>query len=200
MDPLPNTVFGKASPNSGAETNVSLSQNSPATTVTHGVGLLKWPTKTEIYFLSGSNKMMLTSQCPIIHAVIQDAIERTHASLMFSNVFLDLFGTLEYLQEALVEAAKRNKEAPDIYRRLLSDHLYCVNMSRIVSRYILITKVADILSSLMHTFPFSTRKSRTAVLQSYRPNSWPFRLSWGSCAWPKNNCCLIITHFQEQAR
>ena len=108
--------------------------------------------------------------------------------------------TLEYLQEALVEVAKHNKEAPDIYHCLLSDHLYCINMSCIVSHYISIMKVADILSSLVHTFPFSARKSRTAVLQLYRLNSWPFRLSWRSCTWPKNNCCLIITHFQEQAR
>jgi hypothetical protein len=105
----------------------------------HGPGVATWPAATNLIFLPGSNKVMLTIQLPVMRAVIQDAIERTRANLMFGNVFPNVFDTLEYLRDALVTAAELNDEAVDIHRRLLGEHLYFVNMSRLVS-----TKIFEI--------------------------------------------------------
>jgi hypothetical protein len=79
---------------------------------------------------------MLTVQSTLIRAVIQDAIERIRSFLAFDNVFPDLFETLNYIKEGLVMAAEHNEAATSIHRRLLADHMYSINMSRVVSFYI----------------------------------------------------------------
>jgi hypothetical protein len=146
-------------------------QEHPA--IAHDLGLVKWPTETDLIFPHGSNKVMLTSQCPVVRAVIQDAIERTRASLMFSTAFPDLFEILDHIGEALVLAAEHN-EATDIGRRLVHDHMYNINMTRIVSPSIFFMIVADFLLSLVHEFPSSAGRLRIAVQPSYRLNSWQF--------------------------
>jgi hypothetical protein len=92
-----------------------------------------WPIDTDLIFLSGSNKVMITIQRPLIRVIIQDAIERTRATMMFSNAFPNVFDVLEFISEALVEAAEDNKKAKDIHNRLRCDHEYIINMSRLVS-------------------------------------------------------------------
>ena len=61
---------------------------------------------------------MITVQPPIMRAVIQDAIERTRANIMISNVFPNIFDTLEFIRDALVTAAKNNDHATDIHHRI----------------------------------------------------------------------------------
>jgi hypothetical protein len=85
--------------------------------------------------LDGSNKVKITAQRPIVRAVIQDGIERMRAALLFTNAFPNLFETLEFIGDALVEAAEHNEGAIDIHRRLLRDHMYKINMSSVVSTY-----------------------------------------------------------------
>lgn len=85
--------------------------------------------------MDGSNKVKITAQRPIVRAVIQDGIERMRAALLFTNAFPNLFETLEFIGDALVEAAEHNEGAIDIHRRLLRDHMYKINMSSVVSTY-----------------------------------------------------------------
>ena len=106
---------------------------------------------------------------------------------MFTNTFPDLFEMLEYIGEALIMAAENNEEATDIHHRLLSDHMYSINMARVVSFYTLVMKAADFVFSLVHAFPFSGGRSRTVALPSYRQSSWLSRQRQGSCNWPKSN-------------
>ena len=85
-------------------------------TVSHSVGAHDGgvgtpPNDTDLIFLPGSNKVMLTVQRPVVRAVIQDAIERVHAALMFSNAFPDVFDTLKLISNALVAAADFNDQA-----------------------------------------------------------------------------------------
>ncbi|KAN0109426.1 hypothetical protein V8E52_009301, partial [Russula decolorans] len=68
---------------------------------------------------------------PLIRVIIQDAIERTRATMMFSNVFPNVFDALEFISEALVEAAEDNEKAKDIHNRLRCDHEYIINMSHL---------------------------------------------------------------------
>lgn len=118
-------------------------------------GILTWPTETDLVFLQGSNKLMLTVQSPLIRAVIQDSIERTRASLLFLNAFPNLFETLEYIEEALVSAAEQIKAAASIHRRLQGDHMYTINMSRVVSSsYIISLRVLMSYSASRAHFPF----------------------------------------------
>ena len=100
-----------------------------------GPGLTTWPTATDIIYPPGSNRVMLTLQLPVMRAVLQDAIERTRANLVFGNAFPNVFDTLEYLRDALITAAELNDEGADIHRRLIGEHSYFINMSRPVSTY-----------------------------------------------------------------
>jgi len=79
---------------------------------------------------------MITAQCLLICAVIQDGIKRTCKSLLFLNTFLDLFETLEYIGDALVAAAEHNEAVSVIHHHLHTDHMYNINMSCIVSKII----------------------------------------------------------------
>jgi len=93
--------------------------------------LSTWPADTDLIFLPGSNKVMITVQRPVVRAVIQDAIERTRANLMIANAFPNVFDTLEYIRDALVVAAEGNDQAEDICRRLMYDNEYNSLMSRL---------------------------------------------------------------------
>ena len=101
--------------------------------VVRNTGLPTWPIEMDIVYLEGSNKIRLMAQRPLIRAVIQDGIERTRASLMIQNAFLNLFQMLESIGEALVLVAEHNEAATDIHRCLLADNMYLFNMSHIVS-------------------------------------------------------------------
>lgn len=92
-----------------------------------------WPTETDIIFLPGSNKVLLTVQRPIMRLVIQEAMEWTRANIMCGNAFPDVIDTLEYIRDALSAAAEENVQAGDIHRRIVADHAYFINMSRLVS-------------------------------------------------------------------
>ncbi|KAF8257052.1 hypothetical protein EI94DRAFT_1843047 [Lactarius quietus] len=48
---------------------------------------LGWPVITELVYSSGTNKLMLTSQCPIVHVVIQEALDNLWAALLFNTAF-----------------------------------------------------------------------------------------------------------------
>ena len=104
----------------------------------HDLGVPTPPNDTDLIFLPGSNKVMLTVQRPVVRAVIQDAIERVHAALMFSNAFPDVFDTLKFISDALVTAADLNDQATNIYHRLKADGLYTSTIGRIVRDYMLI--------------------------------------------------------------
>ena len=102
----------------------------------HDPGLHTWPIETDLVFFEGLNKVMITAQCLLICAVIQDGIKRTCKSLLFLNTFLDLFETLEYIGDALVAAAEHNEAVSVIHHHLHTDHMYNINMSHIVSKII----------------------------------------------------------------
>lgn len=121
-------MLGSADPS-----DVASAEERPA--IDHALGLVVWPAETNLVFLEESNKVMLTAQRPLVRAVVQDAIERTRAALMFSNAFPDLYETLEIVGDALIMAAEHNEAATDIRRRLLVDHMYKINLTRVVSPY-----------------------------------------------------------------
>ena len=130
-----------------------------------------WPTETDIIFLPGSNKVLLTVQRPVMRAVIQEAIERTRANVLCGNAFPDVFDTLEFIRDALMTASELNDKAKDIHRRIIGEHLYFINMSRLVSIFFFDNNITDSICSLVHASLSFAGKSRTVASLSYKPNS-----------------------------
>ena len=61
---------------------------------------------------------------------------------MCRNAFPCVFDTFEYIRDALSIASEQKVDAADTHHRLVGDHAYFINMSRLVSFSILISKVA----------------------------------------------------------
>ncbi len=117
---------------------VPASMFTPMPTVAPTVALENdvWPTDTDLIYVSGTTKVMLTAQCPVMRTVIQDAFENVHASLLFNCAFPDASVIPSIIRGALVLAAWSNLlRASDIHARLQADNKYLAKMSRLVSPF-----------------------------------------------------------------
>ena len=93
-----------------------------------------WQIDTDLVYVLGSKKVMLTIQMLLIHMVVQDAFETLRASLLFENTFLDPNLTVLYVRKNLIGAARGNlPRAVDIFKRLLVDDVYLNKLSCLVS-------------------------------------------------------------------
>ncbi len=91
--------------------------------------------ETDLVFLPGSNKVMLTLQRPLVRIVIQDSFDILRASLMFTNAFPDCSLTIEFVKDALVRSALNHAPgARYIYQRLLYKDDYISKLITLVSR------------------------------------------------------------------
>jgi hypothetical protein len=118
-----------------------LVNNGPITgsrTVTPDQTQSVWPVEMDLVYVSGTRKVMLTIQRPIMRTVIQDAFERVRRDLLFNNAFPDAFLVLEFTQYGLLTAAQTHDRATDIHNRLVCDAEYMNRMIRLVSVLILI--------------------------------------------------------------
>src|SRR5713226_3969324 len=93
---------------------------------------LQWPADTDL-LLSAANRIMLTIQHPVMHAVFQDSFDRIHVALLFGNAFPDVYETTEMIRGSLVDVAEANEHATNIHQCLLGDTDYTINMSHLVS-------------------------------------------------------------------
>ena len=84
----------------------------------------------------GSNKVMLTRQRPLVHAVIQDSFDHIHASIVFTNAFPNSSLAIEFAKDALVLSALSHAPGVrDIYKRLLYDEEYIFEDSPLGESY-----------------------------------------------------------------
>ena len=82
----------------------------------------------------GLNKVMLTRQRPLVHAVIQDSFDHIRASIVFTNAFPNGSLAIEFAKDALVLSALSHAPgARDIYKRLLYDEEYISKIVPLVS-------------------------------------------------------------------
>jgi len=111
--------------------------STPAPTVAQAVAPgndVVWPIDTDIIYVAGTTKVMLTVQRPVMRTVIQDAFENVHASLLFNCAFPDASVIPSTIRGALVAAAWSNvPRASNIHTRLLTDEEFLAKMSRLVS-------------------------------------------------------------------
>jgi hypothetical protein len=102
-----------------------------------------WPLDTELVLSPGSNKLMLTSQRPIVRAVIQDAviqdaIDNLWAAMLFTNAFPDVCVALGLIKDCLLTAANRLKPgAKEILERLEQDQDYMLKITPLVIIFLL---------------------------------------------------------------
>ena len=86
---------------------------------------------TDLVFPPGVTKLMLTSQQPLIRAVIQDAFENMRASLMFNNTFPDGILALTLAKESVIIAADNLKPGTAVVQhRLEADDEYLARMAQ----------------------------------------------------------------------
>jgi hypothetical protein len=91
------------------------------------------PAETDLVFSPGSNKLMLTSQHPIVRAIIQDAIENLRAAMLFNNAFPDICIALGLIKDCLLTAANHLRPgAKEVLERLEQDHDYMLKITPLV--------------------------------------------------------------------
>ncbi|KAH9033901.1 hypothetical protein EDB85DRAFT_2144685 [Lactarius pseudohatsudake] len=90
---------------------------------------------TDLVFVDGTTKIMLTSQRPLIRAIVQDAIENLRASMLFHNAFPDVTIAFAFTRDALITATEKHGHGGGIVqRRLQVDGEYLtklVSLSRV---------------------------------------------------------------------
>ena len=92
-----------------------------------------WPSEMDIIYPLGTNKIMLTVQCPLMKAIFQDTFKRIHAAMVLQNSFPNAYETAEMITDSLITAAESNERATNIHNRLVIDGDYATAMTRLVS-------------------------------------------------------------------
>ncbi|KAH9041566.1 hypothetical protein EDB85DRAFT_2139668 [Lactarius pseudohatsudake] len=84
---------------------------------------------TDLVFVGNTTKIMLTSQRPLIRAIVQDAIENLRASILFINAFPDATVAFALTRDALVTATENHGHGGGIaQRRLQVDDEYLTKL------------------------------------------------------------------------
>lgn len=94
-----------------------------------------WPVDTDVIFVSGTTRVLLTNQSPIMRSIIQDALENIRVFLLFNNVFPNVITIPSITRNAMVAAAETRWLSSRIYQRLLNDEDYVTIMNHLVSYY-----------------------------------------------------------------
>ena len=95
-----------------------------------------WPMDTELIYVPGMNKLMLTMQSPVMQMVIHDAFQHILASLLLNCAFPDALVIPSVVRDALIVGAWSNvPRALNIHSRLLADGEYVAEMSHLVSPF-----------------------------------------------------------------
>ena len=96
-----------------------------------------WPSDTDLVFVPGSNRLILTVQSPPVRAIIHDAFDNTQASLFFDHSFPDATMMPTLLRGCYLTAAaeSHNPRAPVIHNQLIQEAGYMDTLIRLVSRF-----------------------------------------------------------------
>ncbi|KAN0137968.1 hypothetical protein V8E53_004452 [Lactarius tabidus] len=116
----------------GAGVKLSVVATRPKNTALPGLDVPRagWPIDTDLIFAVGSTKLSLLNQRPIVHTVIQEAIENLRAALLFANAFPDVCSALTLIKDCLFTAALHLKPgATEVLDRLTRDQEYLLKMT-----------------------------------------------------------------------
>ena len=88
----------------------------------------------DLVFLQGSTKLMLTSQQPLIRAIVSDLIETLRAFLLFRNAFPDANVVFSFTREALHLTTEGHRPGgTHVQNRLEDDTEYAAKLISLVS-------------------------------------------------------------------
>ncbi|KAF8257516.1 hypothetical protein EI94DRAFT_1757861 [Lactarius quietus] len=89
-----------------------------------------WPVDTDLVFPSGSTKLLLLNQRPMVRAIIQEGIENLRAALMFTDAFPGLCSMLTLVKDSLFTAAMHHMPgAMEMLNRLTRDQEYLLKIT-----------------------------------------------------------------------
>jgi hypothetical protein len=93
-----------------------------------------WPSETDLIFVLGTTKLMLSLQQQPLRTIIQEAFENMRAFLLFNHSFPDAATLLTVIRDCLVAATvdSQNPLALDIRNWLTQDDMYREKLSCLV--------------------------------------------------------------------
>ena len=165
-----------------------------------------WPADTNLLIPTGSksSKLMLRLQCPVICAVLQDAIEHMQAYLVFTNAFPNANVAQIFARDSLFAGAQAHQPvANNIRQRLQVDTKYFRKMSSPVRHRSISSGSAmtgfDTIHSHVHGFADFMVRSRTVALPSSTQScklmeTWQLSLSRFKVSWPTITTCSCLQH------
>jgi hypothetical protein len=134
--PTPNVAPNLVpTPNVAPDVIPNLNVDNPVPNVAPNLHPATWPVETDLIFVPGTMRVMLTAQRPLMRSVIHDAFERVRLYLLFNNAFPDAAIILSMTKDSLITAAESHERALSIHQRLLHNEQYVTNMIRLVSHY-----------------------------------------------------------------
>jgi hypothetical protein len=126
------------------ENNVVPSGAPASSPLQEGMETLIWPEETDIQFVPGTNRVILTRQGTLLRTVIQDAFEHVRTSILFEHAFPDVALSLSFIRDGLVNAAGSGPATASIYNRLLNDKDYLPRIVPLVSNPYIKENATDI--------------------------------------------------------
>jgi hypothetical protein len=117
-----------------ADTQVVPSEIPPADVAVSNADFPFWPAETDLVFASGSNRLKLTSQTPIVRSVIVEGIENLRAAMLFTDTFPDVCSALTLIKDSLLTSASYLLPvSADVLDRLKVDPDYLSKVTLLVS-------------------------------------------------------------------
>ena len=98
-----------------------------------------WPADTDLKLIKGSTRLMLTTQTPLVQAVIKMSLGYIRTSLLFQNAFPDPILAGTFVREAVISAAANHGPAATMHTRLVQDKDYISKIVPLVSHFDLMT-------------------------------------------------------------
>ncbi|KAH9023985.1 hypothetical protein EDB84DRAFT_1564550 [Lactarius hengduanensis] len=123
---------------------------------------------TDLVFVEGTTKIMLTSQHPLIRAIVQDAIENLRASMLFHNAFPDKHGhgggivqrRLQVDGEYLTKLVSLSRVRFPLFRGEVKERCNAVSVPLIIATHGLAAEISRLirkqLSGYNYIFPGGT--------------------------------------------
>ena len=121
---------------------------------------------SDLVFISGSRKIKLSVQRPLVQLVIRSSFDIVYSSLVSINAFPDGAISVRFVKEALLRAALRyTPGTAPIYRRLKNDHDYFCRILPLVSPMDVHDHSTDTIHSHVFGFPLSDPRSKNIAVQ-----------------------------------
>jgi hypothetical protein len=129
---------------------------------------LQWSKNSDLV-LTIAGKVKLTHQTVIIRSVISDSFRVLLGNMLFDNAYPNAFETIDFVQDAVLTAARGIPTAKEVHTRLLLDPEYMTKILPLVC-HILESSASRVsnITSLAHASPCSAGKSRPTVTGQWR--------------------------------